>query len=391
MVSYDKFSDEDVSYLEEWCLNLQEIARNVKKNALQKNLTTFFSITSTFQYGIIKPYITPIRILESGLIFGVVIYSPTQAIIAGNIMKDIADEILVDAEKKVDSEIKNGAQIDVNHSLLNYFNVRLSDKQLVSLNKANINNISSAVRIVVSDIKITEFKPNDITVDAVWTFLSLKLNTFHGKKIAIIGCGNIGFKLALKLAESGVKVVIVRRNQDKGKFMAEAINLLTPLSDSPVKYCHSALDASDECDVLIGAATQVTRVISSDMIKNISPNGFVIDIGKGNLEDTAINLALKTNIDIFRGDITGSLYGYISHMQKMKNVIENKTGRINLNSSISLISGGLLGKEGEIVVDNFESPSIIYGVSNGLGSIKIHLDAIDKENLTNLKKLYDIL
>ena len=82
MVSYDKFSDEDVSYLEEWCLNLQEIARNVKKNALQKNLTTFFSITSTFQYGIIKPYITPIRILESGLIFGVVIYSPTQAIIA---------------------------------------------------------------------------------------------------------------------------------------------------------------------------------------------------------------------------------------------------------------------------------------------------------------------
>ena len=183
--------------------------------------------------------------------------------------------------------------------------------------------------------------------------------------------------------------MLVRRDNVKGKFMAEAINLLTPLVDSAAIYCHSAFEASENCDVLIGAATQITRVITSDMIKNMSPNGFVIDIGKGNLEDSAINMAMNNNIDIFRGDITGSLYGFISHMQKMKNVIKNQTGRFNFNSSIGMISGGLLGKEGEIVVDNYNAPSIFYGVSNGLGSIKTELNDTDKENMKTLKKIYD--
>lgn len=383
MVRIIESSDEDTVYLKEWALRLNSIALEINSNALKKDLRIYFSITSTLHSITSKPYMTPLRILESGVIFGVVVFSPSQAIIAGNIVRDMVDEILVDAEKK------NLSQVRINYELLDKFNINLSSIQKKSLTKVNNLDISSAARLIFSNNKITEFKPNDITVDAVWTFLSIKLNQFYGKQIAIIGCGNIGFKLALKLAESGAKVLIVRRNKTKGNFMAEAINLMTPYAESTAEYLDSAVDASKNCDVLIGAATQITKVISSEMIQNLSPNGFVIDIGKGNLEDSAIKIAIRNNIDIFRGDITGSLYGFISHVQKIKNIIKFKTGRSKIDSSIAIISGGLLGKEGEIVVDNYSSPSVIYGVSNGLGSIKTELNDLDKANIKKLRTMYD--
>ena len=54
------------------------------------------------------------------------------------------------------------------------------------------------------------------------------------------------------------------------------------------------------------------------------------------------------------------------------------------------MSGGLLGKSGEIVVDNFSYPSFIYGVSDGRGSIKTQLNVIDKKNIKILKMLYKL-
>ena len=68
--------------------------------------------------------------------------------------------------------------------------------------------------------KIFEFKPSDITVNATWSFLSQRLNFLSGKKVSILGSGNIGSKLALKLVESNVNVSITRKNNYKGKIIA---------------------------------------------------------------------------------------------------------------------------------------------------------------------------
>ena len=291
------------------------------------------------------------------------------------------DKILIDSEKKI------GMQVGVDNNLLNHFNIKQSETNSKSRSSVEFGNISVIVRMVVPEEKIIEYKPNDITVDAIWTFLSIKLPRLSGKKIAILGCGNIGFKLALKLVESGVNVAIFRRDSTKGNLMANSINMVKPKTTiATASYFESALQASSYCDVLIGTANSGIQLISWEMIQSMIPNGFVIDVGKGNVEEYAIKKAIEQNIEIIRGDVGASLYGFISHRQQIQDIIKNKIGRNEIKPGTYVVSGGILGRDGEVVVDNFSSPGFIYGVANGSGHMKKTLNSIDKKNVEIVKK-----
>jgi hypothetical protein len=370
---------EDIPYLESWFYNLQKSIKELKGIAIDKDIKLLFSIstTTTCKHSINKPYTTPVRFLENSLISGVVVFSQIQSIIVTNIVKDFVDDFLIDVEQK------HNMKAAINSDTLKYF----QDKYFIN-GDIKYESILSIVRAIVADDRIIEYKANDITVDAIWTFLSTKLNYLSGKKVAIIGCGNIGSKLALKLVESGVNVVLVRRDSSKGKLIANAINLIKPpLSKSYASYNSSAIQASKFCDVIIGAANTNNPVITWDMIKNMSKNGFVVDIGKGNIEANAIKKSIEKNIDIIRGDIAAALYGFVSQKQQMQEIVQNKIGRANIDSDINLVSGGVLGRCGDIVVDSFTSPSFVYGVANGSGSIKTDLNLIDKKNIEKVKKI----
>ena len=369
---------ENIPYLESWFYDLQRSIKELKGIAIDKNIKLLFSIsTTTCKHGTNKPYTTPVRFLENSLISGVVVFSKIQSIVVTNIVKDFVDDFLIDVEQK------HNMKAAINSDTLKYF----QDKYLIN-SDIKCESILSIVRAIVADDRIIEYKANDITVDAIWTFLSTKLNYLSGKKVAIIGCGNIGSKLALKLVESDANVVLVRRDSSKGKLIANAINLIKPpLSKSYASYNSSAIEASKFCDVIIGAANTNNPVITWDMIKNLSKNGFVVDIGKGNIEADAIKKSIEKNIDIIRGDIAAALYGFVSQKQQMQEIVQNKIGRVNIDSDINIVSGGVLGRCGDIVVDSFASPSLVYGVANGSGSIKTDLNLIDKKNIEKVKKI----
>ncbi len=369
---------ENIPYLESWFYDLQRSIKELKGIAIDKNIKLLFSIsTTTCKHGTNKPYTTPVRFLENSLISGVVVFSKIQSIVVTNIVKDFVDDFLIDVEQK------HNMKATINSDTLKYF----QDKYFIN-GDIKCESILSIVRAIVADDRIIEYKANDITVDAIWTFLSTKLNYLSGKKVAIIGCGNIGSKLALKLVESDANVVLVRRDSSKGKLIANAINLIKPpLSKSYASYNSSAIEASKFCDVIIGAANTNNPVITWDMIKNLSKNGFVVDIGKGNIEADAIKKSIEKNIDIIRGDIAAALYGFVSQKQQMQEIVQNKIGRVNIDSDINIVSGGVLGRCGDIVVDSFASPSLVYGVANGSGSIKTDLNLIDKKNIEKVKKI----
>ena len=61
----------------------------------------------------------------------------------------------------------------------------------------------------------------------------------------------------------------------------------------------------------------------------------------------------------------------------IKKIINNKTGRKLLKEGIYIISGGIYGRLGDIIVDNFDSPEVIYGMADGRGKLI--------EKLTNLQ------
>jgi hypothetical protein len=386
VVSVSKIVTEDISYLEDWANLIRDSALDLRSLALRDNIPSFFSISSSFQQNITKPYLTPLRFLENGVMRGVVVNTSNQAIIAAGIVGDLVDKVLVDAEKKINP------RFEYNHQLLRHFGFDLSDENKAFISQQNNVNISVGVQATLSPNKIIHYKPNDLTVDAVWTLLSLKLKQLFGKKITIVGCGNIGFKLALKLVESGADVTIVRRDYKKGLSMAEAINIARPDSCVALANCvRSALEASKLCDVLIGASSGDAPVITWAMIDNMASNGFIVDIGKGNVDKFAVAKALERGIEIMRGDITGALYGFVSHALLTQDVIDNKMGRVEVTSKISILSGGLLGEDGEFIVDNFKCPTIIYGIADGSGNLKIELNDDEQINLRELRRIFKIV
>ena len=75
------------------------------------------------------------------------------------------------------------------------------------------------------------------------------------------------------------------------------------------------------------------------------------------------------NIQILRCDITTTLTNYIDfYFNFFKEV--NPAGRKKIDKNTSIISGGYIGKKGDVIVDNILSPSQILGIADGSGNFQ---------------------
>ena len=172
--------------------------------------------------------------------------------------------------------------------------------------------------------------------------------------------------------------------------MTEAINITKPtFCGTTANSFHSPLEASEDCDVIIGTGSG-GGIITPNMIENMSSGAIAIDVGKGNFDAESVNKASELGIEVLRGDITAALLGFITQFKQSQDYVANKMGRKSLKSEITILSGGLLGKNGEFIVDDFNKPSIIYGISDGAGNLKLNLSSSEKTKLSYLKDTYKI-
>ena len=367
---------EDIPYLKQWVNNVGNYITRIQKSAKDQALPSAFTIASTSKVTEYRhPYLTPIRRVPHSVVGGAVVFSQTQASLLCQAIDGQVDHILVDAEKKID------VLVDVDQEALDVFGLAKPEK-LKTYSHVELGNLSASCAQLITKSQFQEYKPNDLTVEAAWHFLSQYFRVLSGRKIGIIGSGNIGFKLALKLVESGTQVQMVRRDLSKGMLMANAINIIKPLSTiSNAQYNASPLHAALFCDALIGC-TDGQPVITWEMIQSLKPGGLVIDIGKGSVYEDAIQQATRHNIQIVRCDISPALDGLIATMQKSRQMMAHNIGRTEMSPGIFVVSGGYLGNAGDIVVDDYQHPTQAIGVCDGRGDFKQHLTEQDKHNLT---------
>jgi len=371
----------DIEIIKNWLGKLTSIAYDISEAAKSNNKVSIFTISSTGKGNSNqKPYLTPTRQIEHGWSSGTVVYTQTQAILAARAVDGIVDHIFVDAEKKI------SISFDRDEYILKYFNLKLPKDRVEANVHVELGNLSAACNPFVIKSDFHEYKPNDLTVDAVWTFLSNHFKVLSGKKIAIIGAGNIGFKLALKLVESGCSIELVRRSRDRGRLMADVMDIIKPQSTiAAVHYNQNPLQASIFCDALIGCTNGVPA-ISWEMVQVIKKNGIIIDVGKGSVCRDAIKNSLKNKIPIYRSDISSALAGVLSTVLRNRYIVNNQMGRRKLENGIYIVSGGVNGSKDDIIVDNFKKPSMIFGVADGAGDLKREINQKDSQNIKLLKK-----
>ena len=375
-------SKQDFLYYEKWLEKSISSAEKVAALAKKNSSLSIFTISTTAKITTdAKPYLTPSRKIVHGFIVGSVVFTQSQAILLSKHIDGIIDLILIDAEKKI------AASVGSEKEFYKYFQLDQPKKTSNTIDHVEMGNLSASCSSFILKSQFHEYKPNDLTVEAVWYFLSDHHKILSGKKITIIGCGNIGFKLALKLVESGCSVEIVRRDVSKGLLMADAIDIVKPKSTIATAHFNpDPLQASLFSDAIIGCTLGIPS-ISWDMIRGMKENGMIIDVGKGTIHKNAVEKAIKKNVPIFRADISCAIDGCIATIQRNKEIIISEIGRSKLTDKIYLVSGGQLGKNGDIIVDNHNNPRQVFGVANGMGDKKEKVSKIEANNLNIVKEI----
>jgi hypothetical protein len=324
---------------------------------------TAFLIGNTTKIEDAKFYLTPVRNYSQIVLSGVIVYSEEVAEKIAKEVDGLVDFVFVDAEKKISD----------NYSITGM-----------------PGNIERSVKEVIKKSIFISFKSNDLTVDAADSFIaeyySKDVRGVGARKIAIIGAGNIGSKLAQKLVERGSNVYLFRRNRDKLNLIVKQIN--TTKSKYTVAQAYGALSINEACkdaDILIGA-TDGIPVIDDSIINNLPIGSLLIDIGKGSISKKAIKKANSRNLAVYRLSIESSLEGMVTSLISTHNILKNRTGRCEYHK-INIVSGGLLARTDEIVVDDYSNPSLIYGIGDGAGDFIRNPEMIMKDKLEILKKI----
>ena len=309
-------------------------------------------------------YITNIRENNRFIYFGAIIFNNKSAEKISKIVDGNFNFVLVDVEKKITSQ-----------------------------NKKEYVNIERSVKDVIKKSKIITYKGNDLTVQACETLINYIFlkdkRGLGGKKILILGCGNIGFKISLKFVESGANVFLFRRNKKILKVMKSAINYVKPNATVAKAHIINNFRSNlNEFDVIIGSTNGIP-LLKKNHVSKFKKDVIIIDIGKGIFEKTALVQAIKKDVNIFRLDISPAYDGYLENILSTKKINNLNLEKYNKLKKLNFVKRGILSLENSIVVDNVKYPQKIYGISDGYGSFKnINKKKFDKfENiLKNLKK-----
>ncbi len=320
--------------------NLKKKYLEAKKLAKKNNKKIAFIIGNTIKIEKGSYYFTPPRITDKLVLFGIIVFKESIAIDACKYLDGKVDIIFADGEKKIFPK-RNGAP----------------------------GNIERRVREKIKKSRIFIYKGNDLTVDSVdliiGQYFNKDLRGVAGKKIGIIGAGNIGSKIGLFMTELGAKVFLNRRNKKKLSCIVNAINYLKPYNTREKAKIANKTIAAKNSDVLIGS-TDGKSVIDGKMVNLLKKNSIIIDAGKGTLTENAIKRANERKIKVFRVDIFPSLEGLISKTFSMEKQISKLLKKKKIQN-INILNTGKLGNYGDLIVDDIDNINLVYGVCDGKG------------------------
>lgn len=342
---------------------LEKVLHQVTELGRREQKLTGFCIGNTRKLTGVSSCFTPIRVTSKLVAGSVLICSVADAQAIARSVDGRVDYVLVDTEKKIGSEMYG---------------------------TDDSGNIERAVREIVSRSTVLTYKGNDLTVDVIDCFLAQFVTDeprgVGGKKIAIIGAGNLGSKVALKLVERGAHVTITRRNREKLEAIVTALNLIKPYETiAEVKGTTDNESAAEGADILIGMTGGIP-VITAKMIDRLASDALIMDGGKGCIFQDAAQRAEERGLMILRVDIRAGFAGQVAMLLEMERILKDSIGR-RLLGGISIVSGGVFGRAGEVVVDCVNRPKMVYGVADGAGDFVRSLSTEEAGRMEQVRKL----
>lgn len=251
---------------------------------------------------------------------------------------------------------------------------RLDEQSIIIADCESKQSISLYNELIDSSFTVLDYKPNDLTMEAADIAL---LNYFNkkisSKSIAVYGTGNIAFKLALRLSERNVNVHLYGRNKKKLNINVEALKQIT--FDSSLIHLG---DYESKVDALVSFVS-ADRVISERALKILRDKSLCLDGGIGNFSKELIQNAIESGHQVRRLDVRQSqeiMDGYIN--SRLNSEFDNIIGIDSINGH-SVVAGGIMGEEGQVILDRITNPTKVIGIANGIGGVKDESELNDEE------------
>lgn len=250
--------------------------------------------------------------------------------------------------------------------------------------RTNSRSIVDAVHNYASACEIPVMTYNDFDI---WTSSAVNLiksnehSNLSKKKILLLGHNYLSTRILLQLIDTQAEIYVLRSEFDD--FTLPYIGTTTISIDS--HHLHYA-DNICEFDILLGCCLH--QKSSNTKALTDCTFGAIYDVGVSNFDEGFIaQQKLKGCKAIYRSDDRAGIASMVLHMMETNYLSCYCMGRISLGK-VHIVAGGIIGEQGDIVVDNIETPRKIFGVANGDGTFKKQLT---NDDLLHIEKVKTIL
>ncbi len=262
---------------------------------------------------------------------------------------------------------------------VDYILIDIEEKQDISL-------IREARRIIKTS-KVITCKPNDATIESCDLFIRHHYNDeLENKSVLVIGSGNLSTKIALRLAERQAIVHLHSRSYQKTAQITESLNLILPKFSKPIQ----AINKPKQKYNIIVSFLSAEAIIGEEYLPILSEDSLVIDGGINNFKSAFIKGALEKGITCYRLDVRIAFLYYLLFLSnEVESFFTHVMGRIEYqDNGYHLVSGGIIGNIGDIIVDKVMEPTQIVGIADGLGGVKSesHYSQEEKIKITEISK-----
>lgn len=222
----------------------------------------------------------------------------------------------------------------------------------------------------VKKSELLSFDVNDMTSRACDMIIGQSIPNPHNKTAMIYGCGKIGKLIAQKLITRGFNILIVGRNRKSLESIRDSLTSNGKISILPKDDKHFYTKLNSLCQntsVLISSVPSGTKVISLTMIENVPDDCLIIDVGIGTIYPHAIETANHLQKNMIRLDIIAAFNGELKGILETRKLARNITCT-NIGDS-TYVSGGFIGKRGDIVLRDINDKTSVIGIADGCGGL----------------------
>lgn len=229
------------------------------------------------------------------------------------------------------------------------------------------------VKEVVTKSKLFYYSDTNVWAESALTFIQQIEKGVKDKNILIAGTGILLAKLLNNLLDYGANLFYLR-----GRIPSQDPELLNAFAEV-VRKGFRVIDGShdlSEIDLLIGAS--IKQISVDDAIADRLPRNInIYDMGIGNFATGFIVAAWERQNQIYRLDNRAGISSMVLSLFETDYLISKMMGTVCIKE-VELVSGGVLGRKGAVIVDNVYKPTHIIGIADGKGRVNFAPET-DKE------------